>query len=539
MAQTAAAVVAVGGAVTTASSPTTISTPRQQQQQQNMNNIHSNKLNLLVNTTTTNSNVPQLNQYQFHIQSSSGFGQQQQQQQQQQHNQTTKDAPPSSTTLLLTSSSTDMPGVASLSPFLNNSQQRLKEAYFSSVSGNKSTNASNGVPTNAANVTVWPNNQMHQQHSFIDTKRSTHHIESAVPQTCSSIFTGIPSSNNSSSDHSSKEISTNHSFNMNQMKSTSATKLPTNIPNFLSGFDNVLVSKNKHYPDQNATANNDATAAAAADLHVSAQYSPAYHTSKSFDDFHRYLGEGLSPAAAPPPKFPILPQSGAHDNSNNPRPAILSIDSSEEASMSNLQLRPRGQQHNTAIGGISKNTTKTISCLPFVEERSDGMLLSEAYAEAVARDSVSQPSTAPAPSTHNKDDAIKADSYSIFVQESAMTITQHHSTYAEEEKEHELQYQDHDKHHYGTEFPLEGMTFEDFGTLGSSTNDIMLKSYANNISERAAVVSEPSDCPSEDPNSGSGGGTSDESDGTQSEGSSRGIKKARFSGQSRTWGKTF
>ena len=165
--------------------------------------------------------------------------------------------------------------------------------------------------------------------------------------------------------------------------------------------------------------------------------------------------------------------------------------------------------------------------------------MSEAYAEAVARDSISQPSTAPAPSTLDRDDALKADSYSIFVPESMMAIAQHHPTYAKEEKDQELHYQDHDKHHDGTEFPLEGMTFEDFGTLGSSTNDNMLKSYANDISERAAVVSERSDCPSEDPTSGSGGGTSDESDGTQSEGSSRGIKKARLSEQSRTWGMTF
>jgi hypothetical protein len=543
-----AAAAAVGGDVAAASSPTTMSTQRQQQQQQqqqqHMNHIHSNKPNLLVNTTTTNSAVSQLNQYHFHTQSSSGLGQQQQQQEQ---SQATKDAPPPFTTLLLKSSSTVRPGVASFSPFLNNSQQRLKEAYFSSVSGNKSTSTSNSVSTTAANVTEWTNNQMHQQHSIIDMKRSTHHIKSAVPQTCSSKFAGISSSNNSSSDHSSKEILTNQSFDMNQMKNISATKLPANIPNFLSGFDNVL-SNNNHYPDQN---NATAAAAAVADLHVSAQYSPAYHTSKSFDDFHRYLGEGLSPAVAPPPKFPIMPQSGPHNNSNNPRPAIPSIDPTEEASMSNLQLRPRGQQRNTDICGIRKKTTKTLSCLPVVEERSDGMLLSEAYAEAVARDSVSQPSTAPAPSTLKKDDAIKADSCSIFVQDPTMAIAQHHSTYAKEENDQALHYQDHDelhyqdhdelhyKHHDGTEFPLEGMTFEDFGTLGSSTNDIMLKSYANDISERAAVVRERSDCSSEDPNSGSGGGTSDESDGTQSEGSSRGIKKARLSVQSRTWGKTF
>ena len=514
-----AAVEVVGGAVAAASLPTAILTQRQQEQQQNMNHIRSNKPNLLINTTTTSSAVPQLNQYHFHTQSLSGLGQQQQQQQEQ--SQAAKGAPPSSTTLLLTSSSTDIPGVASFSPFLNNSQQRLKEAYFSSVSGNKSTNPSNGVSTAAATATVWPNNQMHQQHSIIDTKINPLHIKSAVPQTCSSKFAGMPSSNNS--------------FDMNQMKNTSATKLQANIPNFLSGFDNVLPN-NKHYPDQkNATA----AAAAVADLHVSAQYSPAYRTSKSFDDFHRYLGEGLSPAVAPPPRFPILPQSGPHDTSNNPRPAIPSIDSSEEASMSNLQMRPRGQQHNTDIYDIRKKTTKTVSCLPVVEGRSDGTLLSEAYAEAVARDSISQPSTAPAPSTLNKDDAFKADSYSIFVPESMMAIAQHHPTYAKEEKDQELHYQDHDKHHDGTEFPLEGMTFEDFGTLGSSTNDIMLKSYANDISERAAVVSERSDCPSEDPTSGSGGGTSDESDGTQSEGSSRGIKKARLSEQSRTWGMTF
>lgn len=392
--------------------------------------------------------------------------------------------------------------------------QRLKEAYFSSVSRDKS-NASKNVPTTNSNATArlsfntnrnnsQVNSQMQQQESSIETKRSTN-IDYTVPQTGAKLT----------------EIATIHSFDMNQMTNTSNLKLQTDIPNLLSGFDN-MVSKNKQYPDQSISINTDETAA---NLHLSAQDSPAYHTSKSFDDFHRYLGNGLPPTFASPSKFLLLSQSNPNDHIENCRPVIPSIDSPEKASMSNLQMRPRGQHTtNTDIDCIRKNTTKTRFCLPLVEERSDKMLLSEAYAEAVARGSVNQPLSAPSlNNAQSNDEAIKVDSYSIFSQESARAIKQ----------EQEMQYHDHEKHDK-TEFPLEGMTFEDFGTLGSSSDNDMFKSYAN-VHERAAEVSDPSDCPSEDPNSGSGGGTSDESDEMQSEGSSRCQKKARLSGQSWAW----
>jgi len=557
------------------------------QKQKNIDTIptinKSKHVNVTVNTTiqskATNSAVPQLHQYQFHVQSSSVLDQKHQQQQQQQlynnnpgivysQNQPFNNGSGicSNHEITVVGRSDDDGGNYDASsyktwqqnqqqelcpmtvapPLLSNTQlllpklttaevprqylqkeslskiQRLKEAYFSSVSRDKS-NASKNVSTtnskataqhslntNRSNLPVY--SQMQQQESSIETKRPTR-IGYTVPQTGAKLT----------------EIATIHSFDMNQMTNSSNLKLQTDIPNLLSGFDN-MVPKNEEHPDQNISLNNDETAT---NLHLPAQYSPAYHTSKSFDDFHRYLGNGLPPTFASPSKFLLLSQSNPHDHIKNCRPVIPSIDSPEKAFMSNLQMRPRGQHTtNTDIDGIRNKTTKTNFCLPVVEGRSDKMLLSEAYAEAVARSSVNQPLTVPSPNnTQRNDEAIKADSYSIFSEESARAIKQH-STFAKE-KEQEMQHQDHTKHD-GTEFPLEGMTFEDFGTLESSSDSTMFKSYAN-VHERAAAISEPSDCPSEDPNSGSGGGTSDESDEMQSEGSSRCKKKARLSEQSWAW----
>jgi len=545
--------------------------------------------NATIQSTATNSAVPQLHQSQFHVQSSSALDQKRQQQQQQQqqlcnnnpgivfsqnqpfnngsgicsnHEITVVDRSDddgcnydaSSYKSWQQSQQQELCPMTVAPPLLSNTQQhgevsaqlllpklttaevprqylqkeslskiqRLKEAYFSSVSRDKSNASKNvsitnskataqhSLKTNRSNLPLY--SQMQQQESSIETKRRTR-IDYTVPQTGAKLT----------------EIATIHSFDMNQITNSSNLKLQTDIPNLLSGFDN-MVSKNEEHPDQNISINNDETAA---NLHLPAQYSPAYHTSKSFDDFHRYLGNGLPPTFASPSKFLLLSQSNPHDHIKNCRPVIPSIESPEKAFMSNLQMRPRGQHTtNTDIDGIRNKTTKTNFCLPVVEGRSDKMLLSEAYAEAVARSSVNQPLTIPSPNnTQRNDEAIKADSYSIFSEESARAIKQH-STFAKE-KEQEMQHQDHTKHD-GTEFPLEGMTFEDFGTLESSSDSTMFKSYAN-VHERAAAISEPSDCPSEDPNSGSGGGTSDESDEMQSEGSSRCKKKARLSEQSWAW----
>jgi len=378
---------------------------------------------------------------------------------------------------------------------------------------------------------VWPNAQhLHHnigdgdshtiQQSSFDTKQSTHVQQTGINVTenvtesvvseyypgnlVKLVAAGTKSTKENlvSSVQIPSQIETHQRFDTNQAVSASI-KSPIDVPNFLSGFDKVSQYKQ------------ETNAPPAADSLESAQCSPAYHTSKSFDDFHRYLGKGLSPAVAPPPKFPALIQLDACDHTKIVRPVIPSIDSPDEVSLSNLKMRPRGQ-HIASKAHRKISTTNSKSCQPTTEEeKSNEILLTKAYAEAV-RDSLNQSSRVQ--NTQGKTDVSCVDCYSVFAQESAGTIRQHSAAIKETDQ---IQNQQSD----GTDFPLEGMTFEDFNTL---------QSYG---SDKAATVSDPSDCLSEDPNSGSGGGTSDESD-THSE-SSRYNKKARLSGQSRTWGSCF
>ena len=102
-------------------------------------------------------------------------------------------------------------------------------------------------------------------------------------------------------------------------------KSDINLPNFLSGYDKLSKQSPSSEIDQNSIAY---------DIQHLPEYSPAYHTSKSFDDFHRFLGKGLSPTVPLAPKFSNLHTTAAG-------PAIPSINSLKTASPSTLQKRPR------------------------------------------------------------------------------------------------------------------------------------------------------------------------------------------------------
>jgi hypothetical protein len=364
----------------------------------------------------------------------------------------------------------------------NQSQiQVLEEAYLNSVSSNKSQVSKNDKINNNSMLAACP-------------KLPAQLVHNAQPST---------------------KI---EGFDWNQMMGVS-TKPAIDLPNFLMGFDKV--SKHKPGSPFDQSAPNNSTEC---DLqHSAALFSPAYHTSKSFDDFHRHLGKGLSPTVSPPPQFPNL-------RTTNAGPAVPSIESSDVASMSNLQMRPRKQQ-NMASAKINSDTTSSKSSAANLEKRSDESLLIEAYAEAIKSSHGCQQAlqtTKP----QGKTDVNSSDRYNIFARKQPTMALSQKSAYALQEKDQERPYpccdqtQQHKPDEPLFDFPLEGMMFEDFETLASFPG----------TSDRCGTVSDPSDG-SEGPITGvGGGGMSDDSDYTKLEESSKGKRKKlrSTSGQS-TW----
>ena len=262
-------------------------------------------------------------------------------------------------------------------------------------------------------------------------------------------------------------------FDYNQMMGVSQ-KPGNDLPNFLTGFDKV--SRHRSAP-KNST-----------ECDISAQFSPTYHTSKSFDDFHRYLGKGLSPTVSPPPQFPNF-------RTTNAGPGIPSIESSDVASTSNLQMRPR-KQPNTASDKIISDATSSKSSASILEKRSDESLLIEAYAEAIKI-------------SHGCQQALQTtEAQGKF---DVSTLDRFHNSFAlsqqwanpSQGKDQELPTQQHKSDEPSLfDFPLEGMMFEDFETLAPF----------HGTSDMCGTVSDPSD------------GTSEGSDHTKLEESCTGMR---------------
>jgi len=194
----------------------------------------------------------------------------------------------------------------------------------------------------------------------------------------------------------------------------SPPKPVANVPNFLSGFDKVSKQQLRNTFDENIE--NDTVC----DMEQIAEISPAYHTSKSFDDFHRYLGKGLSPQILPGPKFPSL-------RKNSTGPGIPSMRSPDCASMSKLHLRPRNPQNSS----------------PISRDNANSLTLGEAYKEAMGpsesqHSSPNQPYTAQDINLERPGPANGAQ---------------------KQRNSDEL-----------SDFPIEGMLFEDFDTLAPYTD---------------------------------------------------------------------
>ncbi len=220
-----------------------------------------------------------------------------------------------------------------------------------------------------------------------------------------------------------------HDFDLSQ--TMSPPKPVTHVPNFLSGFDKVSKHQLKNTFDENIPDDS------VGDMDKIAEISPAYHTSKSFDDFHRYLGKGLSPQILPAPRFPTLPKTSI-------QPGIPSMGSPDCASMSKLHLRPRNPQNSS----------------PALRDHPNSSTLGEAYTEAMGPPE-GQPSASS--QTYTARD--------VNLEDSCPTNGAQKDHNSDE----------------SSDFPIEGMLFEDFETLPSYT-DVRNNSTAF-LGDKCAVVS--------------------------------------------------
>jgi len=353
----------------------------------------------------------------------------------------------------------------------NQSQiQVLKEAYCKSVSPNKQRVSKNFKTKDNMIATcskspkqLAPNNATMHQERYADEILMPS-IDHLIAETESRRITALEHNDDTTiaiealsntfnvigREQSPSNRAISSSSNWDQMMDESP-RSEIDVPNFLSGFDKISQHRLSIPFDQSAQNNT------ACDVQQSARYSPAYHTSKSFDDFHRYLGKNLSPTVSFPPKFSNLRTTTAG-------PVIPSIESSDEASASNLQMRSRNQ-HNLASTLRNNATPRSKPCAPIVEHRSVENILSEAYAEAVRSSHDQQ-----LPQKSQTQCQTSADKYNMFSKKPDLILTQYSASALEEKAQERPCQSDQNQQHKSdgaSEFPLDGMMFEDFGTLAS------------------------------------------------------------------------
>lgn len=209
------------------------------------------------------------------------------------------------------------------------------------------------------------------------------------------------------------------------------------VPNFLHGFEEMAKPQQISHFDQQIIEN-----------------SPAYHTSRSFDDFHRFLGKGLSPAIASPPKlrFPNL-------GSITAGAAIPSIQSSSPSSISQLQRRPRNPQ-NVTPARIDRDEMNSNDLTPLRKNTRKEAQLSEAPAIAIESQQV-----------QDKNIAKKSYIFEPYSTEPA-TMPRQPLGHAAQETNPTLSTQIHlqNQSQKASDFPIDGMMFEDFNTLATYPN---------------------------------------------------------------------
>eukprot|EP00536_Pseudo-nitzschia_multiseries_P014042 jgi/Psemu1/327415/estExt_fgenesh1_pg.C_6490011 len=410
--------------------------------------------------------------------------------------------------------------------------ERLEEAYLLSVSQHKCSlskaDGSHGNAMAAAPALPLRCFTTNRDHSHLDQKISR--VQMRIPD----VEDAVPGSQNDTEPiELSIKNSTSRVNNVQSLDTTitqpiagsnqipiDSTKSQMDLPNFLSDFDKVTKQKHTEYSDPTVTNNSSD------DLKQPPQYSPVYRTSRSFDDFHRYLGIGLPPENESSAKL---------EQSNNFKPSNPSFDSCNGFSTLILQKRPRGQQSSTSAISTSYNdATRSISYeyITKAERKSNEKLLNDAYQEAIKM----LPSQPAQQTVQNISTVNSSDQFNIFAQKSATTRAEYseHNVGREDQgvllqgiqqqhqPQHQQQHQQQQQQHSDrlAEIPLEHMMFEDFGTFPSCP-DSTPNDYGS-FQDRTGVVSRPNSV-------GGGGGTSDDSIGTHSERSSRYGKRKRES----------
>eukprot|EP00533_Pseudo-nitzschia_delicatissima_P003443 CAMPEP_0116092882 /NCGR_PEP_ID=MMETSP0327-20121206/8282_1 /TAXON_ID=44447 /ORGANISM="Pseudo-nitzschia delicatissima, Strain B596" /LENGTH=789 /DNA_ID=CAMNT_0003584343 /DNA_START=223 /DNA_END=2592 /DNA_ORIENTATION=- len=352
--------------------------------------------------------------------------------------------------------------------------QVLKEAYFSSVSPQKSQ-----VPENMKRNNV-PTHFVHNDRMGNDS--GLHHERYADPMQMPRIDPSINGVESGRMTTSQKCNDTGKNSIESQFKpgkdntvgnSQTSTKPESGFdwsqtmsppkPDFLSGFDKVSKPQLRTTFDENIK--NDTVC----DLQQIAEISPAYHTSKSFDDFHRYLGKGLSPKILPPLKFPSL------RTTTTAGPSVPPIRSPSDASISKLHLRPRNPKMMAPPTNDNTHKLCSKSLSPIKEKTDDN--LGKAYAEAMGH---SKGASQIQPTQANSSDRCNAFPGNP-------TLHQQ-SVYTAQEMHQEPSTSDIQKPDESSDFPIEGMMFEDFDTLASYT-DARTNSCAFS-SDRCAIVSD-------------------------------------------------
>jgi len=398
--------------------------------------------------------------------------------------------------------------------------QVLQQAYYTSISPSKQR-VSKHVGANTATMRASPQQpskavyssaprQSFEVNEELSTNQMQNMWQNNNNQTTNSAEAQSKSAKDTTRNAQPATINITPDFDWCQLKRGSP-KPEISLPNFLSGFDKVAKQK------ATATFDHSIPPNSASYMLQSPEFSPAYHTSKSFDDFHRFLGKGLSPTLSPPPKFPKF-------NTKSAGPAIPPIESSDDPPKSILQMRMRNPKNDRtssmlqmrrlspkkgAPAIISDERTSSKSGSLILKKKNNGSMLSQAY-EEVLRGSNNQQSLQPAQAQGKC--LFKTSEHCNVSTNKPGIATAQYSECAFEEETREQPIQSCSTQPIGVlDYPVDGMTFEDFDTLGSypdPTADPMAT-----YSDKHAAASDPSEG-REGSNLGARGVISDDSENT-------------------------
>jgi hypothetical protein len=269
---------------------------------------------------------------------------------------------------------------------------------------------------------------------------------------------------------------TSHTPSLNKVETQDAS--PGAIPDFLSGFDRVTGRKS------------DSTGIATA-VEENVEHTPTF-TSKSFDDFHRYLGKHISPLV-----------SSRRNNISSSSPPSLPVKETISASISShVHLYPKLAKSNTTMSHQEYQNTWGAPCaspspdIAPVEvkrtESTNSSLLVQAFNEALSA----------VPSDNTGTDFLKnpksimpnqfgPDVYSTFAQQSASAVSQH-SAYMSPSSRQLPQQQQQWTHQYLNQQDYPDQYQPQFAQTPHFFNSSMVPSTSFRPMHNPNVISEPS-----------------------------------------------